>query len=94
VTEWLAYCAKGRKAAAALTLALRGEKVSEISEHPWLDGDQIVLINPDALHEPPQMPWEPFPLPGFRPLDWWRPRLREFIEAEPEPPWLGLVRGA
>jgi hypothetical protein len=39
-----AYCAPGRQFTAALTLALRGERVAEIVEHPWLPGSTDVLI--------------------------------------------------
>lgn len=39
-----AYCAPGRQFAAALALALRGERVAEIVEHPWLEGSTDVLV--------------------------------------------------
>jgi hypothetical protein len=41
-----AYCAPGRKAAAAGVLALSGERVDEVVEHPWLGADDgIILVN-------------------------------------------------
>jgi hypothetical protein len=39
-----AYCAPGRQFTAALTLALKGERVAEIREHPWLEGSADVLV--------------------------------------------------
>lgn len=42
-----AYCAPGRREVAALVLALRGEQVSGVTEHPWLAGwDGIILVAP------------------------------------------------
>ena len=54
-----AYCARGRKAAAEITLAARGEQVAEVREHPFLEGwTDILLLYPDRLsdfldHDPP-----------------------------------------
>lgn len=39
-----AYCAPGRKLAAALTLMFKVEDVAEIREHPWLEGSSDVLV--------------------------------------------------
>jgi hypothetical protein len=45
----VAYCAPGRRMLAALVLALRGEQVSEIREHRWLEGltDIYVMTEPE-----------------------------------------------
>jgi hypothetical protein len=40
----VAYCAPGQHFAAALTLALKGEQVERIREHPWLEGRTDVLV--------------------------------------------------
>ena len=40
----VAYCAPGRKLAAAMTLMLNGENKTRIVEHPWLEGRTDVLI--------------------------------------------------
>jgi hypothetical protein len=63
--EPTAYCAPGRKTAAALSLTLRGEDCGEIIEHPWLDGDKVIVIYPEALSPgvdyafpwPPSLSW-------------------------------------
>lgn len=95
MTEWLAYCAKDHKVSATLCLALRGEQVSDIREHPWLEGDEIVLVNPEALQEPPDLPWTmEDPLHGGLLGDWRRRELRRFAGAQFPPPWIDLVRTA
>lgn len=40
----VAYCAPGRRFAAALTLMLKGEEVARIVEHPWLEGAASVYV--------------------------------------------------
>jgi hypothetical protein len=46
-TPAAAYCAPGRKAAAELALFLRGESVTEITEHPMLEGTTDVVLVSD-----------------------------------------------
>lgn len=46
----VAYCAPGRRLAAALTLMLKGEEVARIVEHPWLEGaDGVYVVAEDPL---------------------------------------------
>lgn len=40
----VAYCAPGRRFAAALTLMFKGEEVARIVEHPWLEGTAGVYV--------------------------------------------------
>lgn len=47
----VAYCAPGERAAAALTLMLKGERVEQIREHPYLKGHSDVLV----MRQPPEM---------------------------------------
>jgi hypothetical protein len=51
----VAYCAPGRKVIAALTLMARGERYSDLLEHPFLEGhDDIWLVAPpEPLGLPP-----------------------------------------
>ena len=55
-----AYCAPGRKVTAELALSLRGERVAEVVEHPWLTGEKdVLMIAPHDLAAEPlnfQMP--------------------------------------
>jgi hypothetical protein len=53
----VAYCAPGRRYAAALALALKGEQVERITEHPWLEGrtDVIVMAEPPELFIDPEV---------------------------------------
>jgi hypothetical protein len=89
VSEPTAYCAPGRKQAAAVALALRGENYGEIKEHPWLEGrDDILMVYPEALRLglPEPWPWEP-EVPGYHDPPWWERHhrlslgreLREFV---------------
>jgi hypothetical protein len=46
----VAYCAPGGRAAAAILLAMRGEEVARIVEHPWLEGaTSIYVVAQDPL---------------------------------------------
>jgi len=54
-----AYCAPGQRVYAGIILALKGEQVADIVEHPWLDGRTDVLIVNPAV----------FDLPKFEPGD-------------------------
>jgi hypothetical protein len=40
----VAYCAPGNKAVAEVTLALAGELVEDIIEHPYLEGHSSTLV--------------------------------------------------
>jgi hypothetical protein len=51
----VAYCAPGRHDAAALVLALKGETVSEIREHPYLEGYDGILVCTPPDEKP--IPW-------------------------------------
>jgi hypothetical protein len=53
-TSLVAYCAPGCKAMAELVLAIRGERVREIVEHPWLAGDDdtVIVADMDAALTP------------------------------------------
>ena len=72
--ERIAYCAPGWKAAAELVLVLRGEHVSEVTEHPWLEGTTDVYVftpQPFSAGMPPFRMQSRFPAfpeitrPGF-----------------------------
>jgi hypothetical protein len=43
--EWVAYCAPGRSAVAAILTALRPEPVIAVHETPHITGDSIILVN-------------------------------------------------
>ena len=58
---------------------LRGETVTKIVEHPWLEGPQIIVVHPEALAPLPVMPWEPeHPSPDFDMRRYWYERLTVF----------------
>lgn len=40
----VAYCAPGKRPIAELTLLLHGEQVSEVREHPWLEGMADAIV--------------------------------------------------
>jgi hypothetical protein len=42
----IALCAKGRELDASLTLELHDERVAEIRGHPWIQGNEIFLVQP------------------------------------------------
>lgn len=44
----VAYCAPGKRLAAALTLMLKGEQVARIEEHRWLEGSTDVIVISEA----------------------------------------------
>lgn len=50
----VAYCAPGKRFAAAFALMLKGEQVARIIEHPWLEGssDAIVMSEPPDFSGP------------------------------------------
>jgi len=50
----VAFCAPGRRADAAATLAIKGERVEAIVEHPYLAGasEVIVVAEPPDLSDP------------------------------------------
>lgn len=54
----VAYCAPGLKARSEAVLAERGEFVSDVVEHPWMEGYRDVLL----MWPPPETPIE-FPAP-------------------------------
>lgn len=65
----VAVCAPGHRAAAALILAVKGEEVSEIREHPWLEGyGDVLVFSPSAETA------IPFPVmaPAWR-VPFWQP---------------------
>lgn len=51
----VAYCAPGRHDVAALALALKGETVGEIREHPYLEGFDGILVCTPPDEKP--IPW-------------------------------------
>lgn len=53
----VAYCGPGLKSRSEAVLAERGEAVSEVIEHPWLEGYRDVLL----FWPPPDPPME-FPV--------------------------------
>lgn len=65
----VAYCAPGRRLAAALTLMLKGEEVARIVEHPWLEGaDGVYVVAEDPLDLIKLLPVRyEFPAPEPRP---------------------------
>ena len=55
--DWAtAYCAPGRKLAAALALMMQGEQAAEIVEHAWLAGDDRVILVREPVLEWPVVP--------------------------------------
>lgn len=64
--EWdYALCAPGDKELATLALALSGDRVPEVREHPYLTGlgpGEVIL-----MRKPP-FPGPPFTMPGERPF--------------------------
>lgn len=38
-----AYCPPGRRSDATWALAVAGESVDRLSEHPWLDGGTVIV---------------------------------------------------
>jgi hypothetical protein len=55
----VAYCAPGQETAAARILEDNGQAVTRIVEHPWLEGraGYVLIVHPEALREPPEIPW-------------------------------------
>jgi hypothetical protein len=70
----VAYCAPGRRLAAAFTLMLKGEQVARIVEHPWLEGaDGVYVVAEDPLDLIKQLPVRyefPEPEPPWRDRNW------------------------
>jgi hypothetical protein len=54
--RWSAYCARGRKAYAALALMLEGREVTAITETAAIEGGGIILINDAAIEEALTLP--------------------------------------
>jgi hypothetical protein len=55
-TEYpVAYCAPGRRFAAALALMVKGEQVADIKEHSYLKGCTDVLV----MAQPPEFSVDP-----------------------------------
>jgi hypothetical protein len=71
----VAYCAPGKRLAAAFTLMVKGEQVARIVEHPWLEGAEgVYVVAEDPLDLIRQLPVRyEFPAPETRPCisrDW------------------------
>jgi hypothetical protein len=61
-----AYCAPGSRAVAELVLAVKGEAVTGVTEHPYLAGwDGILLVSPQALLEIAPLPLLTVPVWGY-----------------------------
>jgi len=54
-----ALCAPGRRDDATWALAVAGESVKKLSEHPWLKDGTVIVMNDVPLPRPE------FPLPSF-----------------------------
>lgn len=73
---WTAYCAPGRRAHAAIVLALKGEDVTGIKENQVLQGSDIILVNDAAIEEAYKADWS-FEMSLFRPAPPWLGTLLE-----------------